>query len=392
MIPKRNEIGYLVWMRLNFIFAVLLVNSLTLQPSQSAEVTRMTGSGYRQLNYLEAGPLTAKTRCVHETLGSLDLPGGEPLSLPPGRCLVRIELSRPAAIRGLSLSADGLTGTLSARFSLAANLEGATTKHLLASGDSLLQIDAQGTWARFIEVVMEASSTSHWHHLDVWAPERTAIIDGSHCEGLKPTTKVRANWMHAGGGAKLTYLHPCPATPPLRPSQIAFPESSDRERVAIYDFGSTRPVDQITSVHSKRPVAMRAYLLDSLPEKQDWRGRAKIETSDLAALRPAAAQVDEKGSGHLTLNLPSATKARYLAVVWVPDFNPPAFEVSNLMATGESTAAAVTGFGQESKALGWIAEAATPFTEPTSSESRLAQTYGNSVAATGTAPCAVSLK
>ena len=99
----------------------------------------------------------------------------------------------------------------------------------------------------------------------------------------------------------------------------------------IYDLGQARTLTEIGSVHSPRPVRLLAYAFeDKLPEKEDWRHRRSFDPAVFDTMKPVAVAEDARGVGYIKAKLAKSIRARYVALRWEPDFNPPGFSVSGV--------------------------------------------------------------
>lgn len=142
------------------------------------------------------------------------------------------------------------------------------------------------------------------------------------------------------GGSRVVYVHPSPMKSGdlteinRAQSKFDFPESDEKYRTIIYDLGTPRILSEFGSVHSPRPVRFEVFTFDQLPEKEDWRGRMSFDPKAFDSAKPVASKEDTQGVGYIKVKTQKPVKARFVALRWEPDFNPPAFSVSGVNVTG----------------------------------------------------------
>ena len=131
-------------------------------------------------------------------------------------------------------------------------------------------------------------------------------------------------------GARIIYMHPSPTSgtdPTSNFGYFDFPDSDEKFRTVIYDLGGVKKVSEFGSVHSTRPVRFEVFVFSELPEQEDWRGRRTFDPEVLSTSKPLVSYEDRSGTGYLRVKAPQPVEARYVAMRWEPDFNPPAFVV-----------------------------------------------------------------
>lgn len=141
---------------------------------------------------------------------------------------------------------------------------------------------------------------------------------------------LKLNFANAIGGSRVVYAHPTPArSGELGPdhNKFSFPESNEKYRTIIYDLGQVRMVSEFGSVHSPRPVRFEVFTFTQLPEREDWRGRLSFDPKAFEGMTPVAKAEDSRGVGYIKVKTDKPIQARYVALRWEPDFNPPPFDV-----------------------------------------------------------------
>ena len=141
------------------------------------------------------------------------------------------------------------------------------------------------------------------------------------------------------GGTRVVFASPRPENgldEAADYNKFSFPESDERYRTLIYDLGQLRVLNSFGSVHSPRPVRFEVFTFQKLPQKEDWRGRLSFDPADFGQKEPIASGEDTRGLGYLKIKPSKPVGARYVALRWEPDFNPPAFGVSAPAVSGPS--------------------------------------------------------
>lgn len=250
-----------------------------------------------------------------------------------GKSSAVINLGKPVLISQSSFTNDGLEGraTLSASADKAgwAVLE----EKMFSAADRTVEFKFAGMQAKFIKLEFALSKGGMLRNLTFFGSQTDkgyALKQSKDGSGGTPM-----NLLGGLGGARVVYAAPRPANgmdTAVTYNKFSFPESDEKYRTIIYDFGQLRILNEFASVHSPRPVRFEVFAFDNLPEKEDWRGRLAFDPAEFNAAKPVAVAEDTQGLGVLKAKPSKAVKTRYLALRWEPDFNPPDFQ-----ATGSST-------------------------------------------------------
>lgn len=245
-----------------------------------------------------------------------------PATLPNGSSEAVIDLGRQFLVERVSFYNTGGEGKLSVAGSADSTSWVPLTQSVFGAADDSVALRFAGIQARYIKVDFEMT--------------RGAMVRDFGVFGLPATSSPRAtkgkitNMASPLSGARVIYAHPTPsgvATDGSRYGSFAFPESAEKYRTVIYDLGRPRVLNEFGSVHSPRPVRLEVFAFADLPEKEDWKGRRSFDVAVLDEAEPVAAVEDSKGVGYAKVKPNKSVTARFIALRWEPDFNPPAFLV-----------------------------------------------------------------
>ncbi len=250
-----------------------------------------------------------------------------------GRSSAVINLGKPVLISQSSFTNDGLEGR--ATLSASADKSGwaVLEEKVFSAADRTVEFKFAGIQAKFIKLEFALSKGGMLRNLTFFGSQTDKGYAVKQSKDGKSGSPM--NLLGGLGGARVVYAAPRPANgmdTAVTYNRFSFPESDEKYRTIIYDFGQLRILNEFASVHSPRPVRFEVFAFDNLPEKEDWRGRLAFDPAEFNAATPVAVAEDTQGLGTLKARPSKAVKTRYLALRWEPDFNPPDFQ-----ATGSST-------------------------------------------------------
>ncbi len=259
----------------------------------------------------------------------------KPATVSAGKSFAVINLGKPVLISQSSFTNDGIEGR--ATLSASADKTGwaVLEEKVFSAADRTVEFKFAGMQAKFIKLEFALSKGGMLRNLSFYGAQTDkgyALKQSSDGKSGKPM-----NLIGGLGGARVIYAAPRPANgmdTAVTYNKFSFPESDEKYRTIIYDFGQLRILNEFASVHSPRPVRFEVFAFDSLPEKEDWRGRLAFDPTEFNSVSPVAVAEDTQGLGNLKAKPAKAVKTRYLALRWEPDFNPPDFGVSGVTATG----------------------------------------------------------
>lgn len=246
-----------------------------------------------------------------------------------GKSFVLINLGKPVLISSSSFVNDGIEGRATLSASADKNGWAVLEEKVFSAADRTVEFKFAGMQAKFVKLELALSKGGIIRSLQLfgaatdkgYAIKQTA--DGKGGKGM--------DLINGLGGARVVYAAPKPANgfdTAITYNKFAFPESDEKYRTIIYDFGQLRILNEFSSVHSPRPVRFEVFAFDNLPEKEDWRGRMAFDPNDFGSKAPVAVAEDTRGTGSLKAKPAKAVKTRYLALRWEPEFNPPDFQCS----------------------------------------------------------------
>jgi len=244
-----------------------------------------------------------------------------------GKSFVLINLGKPVLISSSSFVNDGIEGRATLSASADKNGWAVLEEKVFSAADRTVEFKFAGMQAKFVKLELALSKGGIIRSLQFFGAATDkgyAVKQSADGKGGKPMDMINGL-----GGARVVYAAPKPANgldTAITYNKFAFPESDEKYRTIIYDFGQLRILNEFASVHSPRPVRFEVFAFDNLPEKEDWRGRMAFDPSDFGNLAPVAVAEDTRGTGTLKAKPAKAVKTRYLALRWEPEFNPPDFQ------------------------------------------------------------------
>ncbi|HYF35630.1 MAG TPA: hypothetical protein VD994_10100 [Prosthecobacter sp.] len=269
----------------------------------------------------------------------------KPIALTTGKSEAVLKFVKPALVRSISFVSEGIEG----KVALAISGDGKEWHPLgqdsFTPADRLVKIEAGAAQGRYLRLAFDLVRGGTIRGFQAVGGDTDANYSVTQ-SGDNSGTPV--NFAAGIGGGRLLYLSPEQfgnRDEAIRNNRLEFPESDEKFRTAVYDLGQVRALNEFGSVHSPRPVRFAVYAFDSLPEKEDWRGRLAFDPTVFDTTEPVARGEDTTGSGHLTAKPQKVVKARYLALRWEPDFNPPAFSAYSVSITGHANITYTGGNG-----------------------------------------------
>jgi hypothetical protein len=246
-----------------------------------------------------------------------------------GKGFVLISLGKPVLISSSSFVNDGIEGRATLSASADKNGWAVLEEKVFSAADRTVEFKFAGMQAKFVKLELALSKGGILRSLQFFGAATDkgyAVKQTADGKGGKPM-----DMLNGLGGARVVYAAPKPANgldTAITYNKFAFPESDEKYRTIIYDFGQLRILNEFTSVHSPRPVRFEVFAFDNLPEKEDWRGRMAFDPNDFGTKSPVAVAEDTQGMGTLKAKPAKAVKTRYLALRWEPEFNPPDFQAT----------------------------------------------------------------
>lgn len=246
-----------------------------------------------------------------------------------GKSYAIINLGKPVLISQSSFTNDGIEGKAILSASADKNGWAVLEEKVFSAADRTVEFKFAGMQAKFIKLEFALSKGGMLRNLNFYGSQTDkgyAVKQSKDGSAGKPMDLISGL-----GGARVIYAAPKPANgmdSAVTYNRFSFPESDEKYRTIIYDFGQLRILNEFGSVHSPRPVRFEVFAFDNLPEKEDWRGRLAFDPAQFNAAQPVAVAEDTQGLGVLKAKPAKAVKTRYLALRWEPDFNPPDFSAS----------------------------------------------------------------
>ncbi|WP_397380880.1 hypothetical protein [Prosthecobacter sp.] len=244
-----------------------------------------------------------------------------------GKSFLLINLGKPVLISSSSFVNDGIEGRATLSASADKNGWAVLEEKVFSAADRTVEFKFAGMQAKYVKLELALSKGGIIRNLQFFGAATDkgyAVKQSADGKEGKPMDLINGL-----GGARVVYAAPKPANgldTAITYNQFAFPESDEKYRTVIYDFGQLRILNEFASVHSPRPVRFEVFAFDNLPEKEDWRGRMAFDPSDFNNAQPVAVAEDTRGTGNLKAKPAKAVKTRYLAMRWEPEFNPPDFQ------------------------------------------------------------------
>lgn len=249
-------------------------------------------------------------------------------TLEAGRCEAVINAGRQTMFETASFTNDGIEGKVMLSASADKKNWTALGQAVFSAADRSVSVHFAGVQAKYVRAQWELSKGGTIRNFQLFGGERDP--DYAVSQNASGTGSEAVNLAAGLGGARIIYAHPSPSGSSdrgVRYNAFEFPESDERYRTVIYDLGVERILNQFGSVHSPRPVRFEVFAFNTLPEKVDWRGHKSFDPEAFDAMTPVAKAEDPRGVGYIRVKPDHAVKARYVALRWEPDYNPPAFSV-----------------------------------------------------------------
>lgn len=248
-------------------------------------------------------------------------------SVSAGKSFVLVNLGKPVLISSSSFVNDGIEGRATLSASADKNGWAVLEEKVFSAADRTVEFKFAGMQAKYVKLELALSKGGMIRFLQFFG----AVTDKGYAvkQSADGSQGKKADLINGLGGARVIYAAPKPANgldTAVTYNKFAFPESDEKYRTVIYDFGQLRILNEFASVHSPRPVRFEVFAFDNLPEKEDWRGRMAFDPNDFGNKAPVAVAEDTRGLGSLKAKPAKAVKTRYLALRWEPEFNPPDFQ------------------------------------------------------------------
>jgi hypothetical protein len=247
----------------------------------------------------------------------------------PGTSEAVLNLGRQTNIHFAGIANDGAEGRVAIAGSVDQKSWTVLGQSIFTPADRLVNIKFATAQVKYVKVQFDLAKGGSLRALELFGTDSGddfILDDGS------PNDPGGTDVGGGLGGTRVIYVHPdTKGSDDLvtKYNRFDFPESEERFRTVIYDLGKERMISELGSVHSARPVRFYAYTFrdQQLPEKQDWRGRMSFDATVFETRQPDLKVEDNQGLGYLNAKLSKPVYARYVAMRWEPDFNPPAFSV-----------------------------------------------------------------
>jgi hypothetical protein len=253
----------------------------------------------------------------------------EEATLSKGASFAVVNLGRQAIIDRVSFYNAGGEGRVAVSSSVDNEKWTALGQIVFSPADVQVVVPFASIQGKFVKVEYDMARESGMKHF---------VVYGSLASGQTSPLKGKvSNRATAVSGARVIYVDPKPGNgsdDAVNFGSFSFPESNDRYRTVIYDFGAPLVLNEFGSVHSPRPVRLEVFVFNELPEKEDWKGRRSFDPAVFNDLKPVASIEDGEGKGYVKCRPSEAVTAQYVALRWEPDFNPPAFVVGGLELMG----------------------------------------------------------
>ncbi|MCX6856245.1 MAG: hypothetical protein NTV80_15225 [Verrucomicrobia bacterium] len=260
----------------------------------------------------------------------------KPINVAAGKSEAVIKFAKQSMLKTASFVSDGLEGKVDASVSSDGKAWNQIASSVFSTSDREIKLNAGAAQGRYLRLQFELIHGGSIRSFQVFGS-----LTSEEADAIEVGEDSPVNYASAFGGGRLIYMSPesyGSRNEAASGGSIDFPESNDKYRTAVYDLGQVRTLTEFGSVHSPRPVRMTVYAFDVLPEKEDWRGRLTFDPTIFDTTQPVASGEDPQGAGVVEMNPDQAVKARYLALRWEPDFNPPGMSIFSLKLNGKGKA------------------------------------------------------
>ncbi len=213
-----------------------------------------------------------------------------------GKSFVLFNLGKPVLISSSSFVNDGIEGRATLSASADKNGWAVLEEKVFSAADRTVEFKFAGIQAKFVKLELALSKGGMIRYLQFFG----ASTDKGYA--LKQSADGKSgksmDLINGLGGARVVYAAPKPANgfdTAVTYNKFSFPESDEKYRTIIYDFGQLRILNEFASVHSPRPVRFEVFAFDNLPEKEDWRGRMAFDPKDFGSVSPVSVAEDTRG-------------------------------------------------------------------------------------------------
>ena len=257
--------------------------------------------------------------------------------IPVGKSQAVITFKNPTVLNRSSFVSDGIEGRAILTGSIDQKNWAALDEKVFSASDREVNFTFAGMQIKFLKLEFILSKAGGVRAFVMYGNERDKDYTVKQTVG-DPSKAYPVNFSGVGG-TRVVFASPRPENgldEAADYNKFSFPESDERYRTLIYDLGQLRVLNSFGSVHSPRPVRFEVFTFQKLPQKEDWRGRLSFDPADFGQKEPIASGEDTRGLGYLKIKPSKPVGARYVALRWEPDFNPPAFGVSAPAVSGPS--------------------------------------------------------
>ncbi len=301
-------------------------------PSSHAAWQRLGGLDKRPVNVADAsieGTKVSSSSGIGQPENLLAFNPASSSKLPAGTSHAVISLNRQVVSNYVTFVVDGAEGRVSVSSSGDQQAWAPLSQAVFTAADRSVTMRFAGAQAKYVRLEFDLSKAGTVRSLGIYGTD----TDYDYKVRESKDSPGPMNVGGALGGSRVIYVNPSPEGGDElaeKYNKFEFPESGDKFRTVIYDLGQPRTLTEIGSVHSPRPVRLTAYTFETLPEKEDWRHRLSFDPSVFESMKPVATVDDTRGLGYIKAKLAKSVRARYIALRWEPDFNPPGFSVSSV--------------------------------------------------------------
>lgn len=313
-------------------FLTISLAAFVLSPTAEAAWQRLGGIDRRPVDLASTSTRTssiASSKGIGQPENLLADEATASSKIGPGTSEVVISLTRQSIVNVVSLVNEGAEGRLAIETSVDNQKWMPIKQVVFTAADQGLFSKFASAQVKYLKLQFDLSKGGTFRSLGLYGADSDLDYTVREAKPGEPSTSLN---MGGGlGGTRIIYINPTPVEGDEVASKYGrfeFPESPDQFRTVIYDFGTPRTLTEFGSVHSPRPVRFSAYAFEKeLPEKEDWRGRKSFDPAVFDSMKPVATAEDAKGVGYVKTKLQKSVRARYVALRWEPDFNPPGFSV-----------------------------------------------------------------
>jgi len=326
-------------MKLSILLACIFCLASTVPVN--AKWQRIPASQDRPLPVGGRGMLSEATIHASSGIGKVDLllssDPADSASLPAGNSQAVITFKKPTVVNRSSFVNDGIEGRAVVSGSVDQKNWAALDEKIFSSSDREVSFTFAGMQMKFLKLEFMLSKAGTIRTFLMYGNERDKDYTVRQTVG-DPKKAYPVNFSGVGG-TRIVFASHKPANGLDEASsynKFAFPESDERYRTLIYDLGQLRVLNSFGSVHSPRPVRFEVFTFVKLPQKEDWRGRLTFNPDDFGQKSPVASGEDTRGLGYLKIKPSKPIGARFVALRWEPDFNPPGFSTTSTNISGPS--------------------------------------------------------